>query len=72
MNSRVLGPGGALPDGEEKRRAVEEMFDRVAPGYDRMNQIVSLGLAPRWRRPRGGIVAARGRLTRARPRVRDG
>lgn len=50
MNSRVLGPGGALPDGAEKRRAVEEMFDRVAPGYDRMNQIVSLGLAPRWRR----------------------
>lgn len=46
----VVGPRGELPQGTEKRRAVEAMFDRVAPGYDRMNRIISLGLDTRWRR----------------------
>jgi demethylmenaquinone methyltransferase/2-methoxy-6-polyprenyl-1,4-benzoquinol methylase len=46
----VLGPDGALPEGATKRVAVEAMFDRVAPGYDRMNRIISLGLDRRWRR----------------------
>jgi len=52
MTSRtqVLGRDGALPEGADKRRAVEEMFDRVAPGYDRMNRIISLGQDRRWRR----------------------
>ena len=48
--TRVVGPHGELPRGDEKRRAVEEMFDRVAPGYDRMNRIISLGMDRRWRR----------------------
>jgi demethylmenaquinone methyltransferase/2-methoxy-6-polyprenyl-1,4-benzoquinol methylase len=39
-----------LPEGSEKRRAVEAMFDRVAPAYDRMNRVISLGLDRRWRR----------------------
>jgi demethylmenaquinone methyltransferase/2-methoxy-6-polyprenyl-1,4-benzoquinol methylase len=39
-----------LPQGDEKRRDVEEMFDRVAPRYDRMNRIISLGLDRGWRR----------------------
>jgi len=46
----VLGPDGALPQGDAKRVAVEAMFDRVAPGYDRVNRIISLGLDRRWRR----------------------
>jgi len=49
-HASVLGRDGALPEGADKRRAVEEMFDRVAPGYDRMNRVISLGLDRRWRR----------------------
>lgn len=49
-HASVLGRGGELPKGDDKRRAVEEMFDRVAPGYDRMNRVISLGFDRRWRR----------------------
>jgi demethylmenaquinone methyltransferase / 2-methoxy-6-polyprenyl-1,4-benzoquinol methylase len=46
----VLDDHGSLPEGAEKRRRVEAMFDRVAPGYDRMNRVISLGLDRSWRR----------------------
>jgi len=39
-----------LPEGDEKFREVERMFDRVAPDYDRMNRLISLGLDRGWRR----------------------
>ncbi|MGH2781124.1 MAG: class I SAM-dependent methyltransferase, partial [Thermoleophilaceae bacterium] len=39
-----------LPRGGEKRRQVEAMFDRIAPRYDRVNRVMSLGLDQRWRR----------------------
>jgi demethylmenaquinone methyltransferase/2-methoxy-6-polyprenyl-1,4-benzoquinol methylase len=60
----VLDTDGALPHGDEKRRAVAAMFDRVAPDYERVNRVISLGLDRRWRArtveslhlPRGGRV----------------
>jgi len=39
-----------LPAGEEKRRTVEAMFDRIAPRYDFMNGVISLGTHRGWKR----------------------
>lgn len=53
-----------LPQGEAKVAAVREMFDAIAPRYDRLNRIISFRLDVRWRRravrelglPAGGTV----------------
>ncbi len=40
----------ALPHADEKAAVVRAMFDRIAPSYDRMNRIITLGFDQRWRR----------------------
>jgi demethylmenaquinone methyltransferase / 2-methoxy-6-polyprenyl-1,4-benzoquinol methylase len=39
-----------LPQGEEKKRAVREMFDAIAPRYDLVNRVMTFRLDVRWRR----------------------
>ena len=39
-----------LPEGDEKKRAVREMFDAIAPRYDLVNRIMTFRLDVRWRR----------------------
>lgn len=39
----------ALPTPEEKAVYVEQMFARIAPGYDRMNGIMTFGMDRGWR-----------------------
>ena len=54
-----------LPSGADKRRAVREMFDTIAPRYDLVNRIMTLRLDVAWRRrtvrelglPAGSLVA---------------
>lgn len=55
----------ALPQGDEKVRAVRAMFDTIAPRYDLVNRIMTFRLDVRWRRvavrslglPSGAVVA---------------
>jgi demethylmenaquinone methyltransferase/2-methoxy-6-polyprenyl-1,4-benzoquinol methylase len=56
----VLGHDGSLPQGQAKHSAVEGMFDRLAPRYDRMNRIISLGMDKGWRRHTVDALAAVG------------
>ena len=54
----------ALPEGQEKVRAVQEMFDAIAPRNDLVKRIMTFRLDTRWRRkavrqlnlPKGSIV----------------
>ncbi|MBA3606528.1 MAG: ubiquinone/menaquinone biosynthesis methyltransferase [Actinomycetota bacterium] len=39
-----------LPEGAQKREAVRDMFDAIAPRYDLVNRVMTLRLDVRWRR----------------------
>jgi demethylmenaquinone methyltransferase/2-methoxy-6-polyprenyl-1,4-benzoquinol methylase len=40
----------SLPHGDEKVRAVRQMFDTIAPRYDLVNRVMTFGLDVRWRK----------------------
>ncbi len=43
-------PVDKLPEGDEKRAAVQQMFDTIAPRYDLVNRIMTMRLDVAWRR----------------------
>jgi demethylmenaquinone methyltransferase/2-methoxy-6-polyprenyl-1,4-benzoquinol methylase len=46
----VIDTTTALPQGPEKARVVEEMFDRIAPRYDLLNRVLTFRMDVAWRR----------------------
>ncbi|HNP85194.1 MAG TPA: ubiquinone/menaquinone biosynthesis methyltransferase [Kouleothrix sp.] len=46
-----------LPPLEEKAEFVERMFARIAPGYDRMNRVMTMGMDRGWRAYAAAAIA---------------
>ena len=50
MGEKKISEVRPYNDSREKKIQVEEMFDNIAPQYDRLNQILSLGIHRSWRK----------------------
>ena len=53
----VPSPDAPLPEGEAKVHAVQAMFDAIAPRYELVNRLMTLGLDQGWRRRAVGALA---------------
>lgn len=45
-----MTPAPGLPQGDEKRKAVQAMFDTIAPRYDLVNRVMTFRMDVGWRR----------------------
>ncbi|MCA1832703.1 MAG: class I SAM-dependent methyltransferase, partial [Actinobacteria bacterium] len=52
--ARITEP---LPVGDEKVRAVRQLFDAIAPRYDLVNRVMTFGLDVGWRRQTAEALA---------------
>ena len=50
-------PAPALPEGEDKARAVRRLFDTISPRYDLVNRVMTFGMDVGWRRRTVGALA---------------
>ncbi|MBX7082633.1 MAG: ubiquinone/menaquinone biosynthesis methyltransferase [Nannocystaceae bacterium] len=50
MSAAGPSDSGAIATVDAHGSQVQRMFDRIAPGYDRANRVMSLGIDERWRR----------------------
>ena len=58
MTSETINP---YDNCRSKTEQVREMFDNIAPAYDRLNRAMSFGLDRSWRRKAVAMVATNGR-----------
>lgn len=61
MTGPDMQDGGASLTGAAKARLVRRMFDRIVPGYDLMNRLMTGGMDGRWRKLAARLAAPQGR-----------